>query len=237
MHEKRSVQPEVTILIYWIYERRLERQLSVLPAHICVMITEQDMQDAPDKILACTRWCIDISEGVAARKANPAFIESTQGTKKSAINGSTIKGLTFHISTKEYSSIEKYLPVIRKIGAIAHLVIHYKEQTEERGSGLSVTVAIGKSGREEITECIKSMAKSHVQPEQVDEKLLESCLTFKYTPDFVIKTGDDHLTDFLIWQSVYSELFFSDTNWQYIRKVDLIRALRDYQSRVRRFGK
>ncbi len=200
------------------------------------MITEQDMQDAPDKILACTRWCIDISKGVAARTADPAIIERRQGTEKSARNGNTIKGLTFHISTKENSSLENYLPVIRKIGDIAHLVIHYKEQTEERGSGLSVTVAIGKSGREEITECIKSMAYRHVRPEQVNEKLLESFLTFKYTPDFVIKTGDDHLTDFLIWQSVYSELFFSDTNWKYIRKVDVLRALRDYQSRVRRFG-
>ena len=155
----------------------------------------------------------------------------------SAIDSNRIRGLTFHISIKENSSVEKYLPVIRKIGEIAHLAIHYKEKTEEIGTGLSVTVAIGKSGREEITECIQSMARSHVSPEQVDERLLESCLTFKYTPDFVIKTGGDHLTDFLIWQSVYSELFFSDTNWKYIRKVDVLRALRDYQSRVRRFGR
>jgi undecaprenyl diphosphate synthase len=53
----------------------------------------------------------------------------------------------------------------------------------------------------------------------------------------VVKTGDDHLTDFLIWQSVYSELFFSDVNWKYFRRVDFLRVLRDYQSRIRRFGK
>jgi undecaprenyl diphosphate synthase len=224
-------------LIYWIYEGLIERQLSLLPAHICVMITEQDMQDAPDKILACTRWCIDISEGVAARAPGCEVEDSAGGTDNGDRNDHTIRGLTFHISTKEQSSIEKYLPVIRRIGEIAHLVIHYREHTEESGAGLFVTVAVGKSGREEITECIKSMARSHVPPEQVDEKLLESCLTFKYTPDFVIKTGGDHLTDFLIWQSVYSELFFSDINWKYFRKVDVLRALRDYQSRVRRFGR
>jgi undecaprenyl diphosphate synthase len=224
-------------LIYWIYERCIERQLSLLPSQICVMITEQDMQDAPDKILACTRWCIDISERVATAAPGYEGSEFTQVNENSGRNDRTIKGLTFHISTKEHSSIEKYLPVIGRIGEIAHLVIHYKEYTEESGSGLFVTVAIGKSGREEITECIKSMARTRVQPEQVDEKLLESCLTFKYAPDFVIKTGDDHLTDFLIWQSVYSELFFSDINWKYFRKVDVLRALRDYQSRVRRFGK
>ena len=69
------------------------------------------------------------------------------------------------------------------------------------------------------------------------EQLIESYLTFKYTPDVVIKSGGDHLTDFLIWQSVYSELFFSDVNWKYFRKVDFLRILRDYQSRIRRFGK
>jgi undecaprenyl diphosphate synthase len=52
----------------------------------------------------------------------------------------------------------------------------------------------------------------------------------------VIKTGGYHLTDFLIWQSVYSELFFSDVNWKLFRKIDFLRALRDYQARVRRFG-
>ena len=230
-------KPEATRLIYWIYERLIERQLFVLPAHICVMITEQDMLEAPEKILLCTRWCIDISHGVTAREHGDAALKIVQEQKKLTRNGSNIKGLTFHISTKEHSSIEQYLPGIRKIGEIAHLVIHYQEQKEETGKGFPVTVAIGKSGREEITECIRSMARSHVHPEKVDEKMLESYLTFKYTPDFVIKTGGDHLTDFLIWQSVYSELFFSDANWKYIRKVDLLRALRDYQYRVRRFGR
>lgn len=223
-------------MIYWIYELLIERQLSILPSHICVMITQQDMDDAPEKILACTRWCIDISDGVTTRSGRTihGVIDENQ---KSLRNSNSIKGLTFHISIRDDAAIEKYLPVIRKIGEIAHLLIHYREQREEHGSGLLVTVAIGKSGREEITECIKSMARSRVRPDQVDENLLESCLTFKYTPDFVIKTGGDHLTDFLIWQSVYSELFFSDINWKYIRKVDLLRALRDYQSRVRRFGR
>jgi undecaprenyl diphosphate synthase len=81
------------------------------------------------------------------------------------------------------------------------------------------------------------MAHDRVNPEKVDEQLLDSYLTFRYTPDMVIKSGGDHLTDFLIWQSVYSELFFSDVNWKYFRFVDFLRILRDYQSRIRRFGK
>lgn len=104
------------------------------------------------------------------------------------------------------------------------------------GKGIAVTVAVGKSGREEITACIRAMAEEHLSPDAVDESVFERYLTFQYTPDLVIKTGGDHLTDFLIWQSVYSELFFSDVNWKFLRKVDFLRALRDYQSRVRRFG-
>jgi undecaprenyl diphosphate synthase len=133
--------------------------------------------------------------------------------------------------------VEQYVPAIRAIGDIARLTIHEGEKETVFGSGLDVVVAIGQSGREEITACIRKMAEEHVLPENVNERLLESYLTFKYVPDIVIKSGGDHLTDFLIWQSVYSELFFSDVNWKYFRKVDFLRILRDYQSRARRFGK
>jgi len=80
------------------------------------------------------------------------------------------------------------------------------------------------------------MADNNVAPEDVTTDVLEKYLTFSHTPDCVIKTGGAHLVDFLIWQSVYSELFFLDLNWEKIRKIALIRAFRDYQSRNRRFG-
>jgi undecaprenyl diphosphate synthase len=81
------------------------------------------------------------------------------------------------------------------------------------------------------------MAHDKIPPAEVTEQTFEQYLTFPYTPDLVIKTGGYHLTDFLIWQAVYSELFFSDVNWKWFRKTDFLRALRDYQARVRRFGK
>jgi undecaprenyl diphosphate synthase len=215
-------------LIYWLYERVLERRIRILPNQICVMITGQDVRDAPDKIIECTSWCIDISSKVSSRTStvNPIGAENAG-----------IKGLTYHISTKDTASMEEYIPIFKKIAGIAQLTLHYGNTTEISGNGIGVTIAIGKSGREEITDCIRQMAKNRINPGDVDEKQLESHLIFKYTPDFVIKTGGDHLTDFLIWQSVYSELFFSDINWKYFRKVDFLRALRDYQARVRRFGR
>lgn len=209
-------------MIYWLYARLLKRQITELPGHVCFMIGAKDMADAPEKFYNITSWCNEISAYVA---------------KHHASDRAGIRGLTFHIATPEPCNPDAFLPAVRKIGTIARLNLHYKDKTEVTGTGMDVVVAVGKSGREEITECIRRMARDHVRPEDVNEQLLESYLTFRYTPDVVIKSGGDHLTDFLIWQSVYSELFFSDVNWKYFRYVDFLRILRDYQSRVRRFGK
>jgi undecaprenyl diphosphate synthase len=209
-------------MIYWVYEYMLKRQITELPRHMCFMISGQDMADAPENLFLITSWCNEISDFVL--RHNP-------------VSKSGIQGLTFHISTPVPAEMTQYLPAVRKIGSISHLILHIGDKEEVAGNGMDVVVAMGKSGREEITSCIRRMAQDHVLPENVDEKTLESYLTFQYTPDVVIKTGGDHLTDFLIWQSVYSELFFSDINWKYVRKVDFLRLIRDYQSRIRRFGK
>jgi undecaprenyl diphosphate synthase len=209
-------------MIYWLYEQMLKQKLSLLPGHICFMISGRDMAEAPKNLLLITGWCNEISSYLAHQ----------------ALPGQPIiRGLTFHISTPSPETMERCLPAIQAIGTVARLTLHYREKEEVKGEGLDVVVAIGKSGREEITACIRKMASDHIAPEQVDERMLESYLTFKYVPDIVVKSGGDHLTDFLIWQSVYSELFFSDVNWTSFRKVDFLRILRDYQSRVRRFGK
>jgi undecaprenyl diphosphate synthase len=209
-------------MIYWLYEHLLKRQITELPGHVCFMISGQDLADAPEKLAIITSWCVEVSEYILRR--NPSA-------------GKGMLGLTFHISTPVPEELSRYLPEVRKIGTISHLILHIGNKEETSGKGMDVVVAIGNSGREEITACIRRMAQDHIKPEKVDEKTFESYLTFQYTPDVVIKSGGDHLTDFLIWQSVYSELFFSDVNWKYVRKVDFLRLMRDYQSRVRRFGK
>jgi undecaprenyl diphosphate synthase len=195
-------------MIYWLYERLLLRRLSLLPEHLCFMITEQDMVDAPGKITEVSRWCRELG----------------------------IRGVTFHISTPDPERIDPFLPFICRVADFARLELHGGERDEVMGEGMPVHVAIGHSGREEVSGCIRRMAEDGVEPGKVDEALIESYLTFRYAPDLVVKTGGFHLTDFLIWQSVYSELFFSDVNWRLFRKVDFLRALRDYQARKRRFG-
>jgi len=209
-------------MIYWLYEHLLRRRIRELPGHLCFMISGQDLEGDPGQLMRVTRWCNEISVYVSRHTSPPA---------------PGIRGLVFHIATPDPAAMERFLPEIRKISTIARLILHAGGREEISGSGMDVVVAMGMSGREEITACIRRMAADGVAPESVDEKLLESYLTFQYTPDVVIKSGGDHLTDFLIWQSVYSELFFSDVNWSLFRKIDFLRVLRDYQSRIRRFGK
>ena len=196
-------------MIRWLYELCLKNRLNKLPHNICFMLTEKDIADAPDNPFLVTLWCCDLG----------------------------ISTVTFHISTKNPANIEQYMENVRKISTIARLVIHVGDKEEVSGDGMQVLIAIGMSGREEITRCIREMAREGIDADMVDEHLIESYLTFQYEPDLVIKTGGDHLTDFLIWQSVYSELFFSDVNWKSFRKVEFLRALRDYQLRTRTLGK
>lgn len=173
------------------------------------MITGDDIAEAPMKPEKVCGWCIELG----------------------------ISEVIFHIDTDSVNSVLPYLDSLRSISKTARLNLCYDDTIEVLGEGPCVSVAIGVSGREEIIKAIKRMAEEGIEPESVDEKVLESYLSFKFEPDLVIKTGGSHLTDFLIWQSVYSELFFSDINWKEFRKVDLLRALRDYQLRKRRYGK
>lgn len=208
-------------MIHWLYAQLLTRQITELPGQVCFMIGAKDMADAPEKLYEVTSWCNAISASVVGRDLHPKGI----------------RGLTFHISAPAPGEADAFLPAIRKLGSISRLSLHYGDREEVTGNGMDVVVAIGTSGREEITGCIRRMARDKVPPASVNEQVLDTYLTFRYTPDIVIKSGGDHLTDFLIWQSVYSEFFFSDVNWKYFRSVDFLRILRDYQFRMRRFGK
>ncbi|HJJ41740.1 MAG TPA: undecaprenyl diphosphate synthase family protein [Methanocorpusculum sp.] len=148
-----------------------------------------------------------------------------------------IKKVIFHISCSSPSHIERCID-IHKLSRKAHVCVLTSEKESYYGRGrLEVLIVIGKSGREEISDAIAKIAEENINPDTICEETLESHLAYQVHPDFVIKTGGSHLTDFLIWQSVYSELFFSDVNWGVFRRVDFLRALRDYQSRVRRFGR
>lgn len=111
---------------------------------------------------------------------------------------------------------------------------------------LNVGVAYG--GREEIVEAfrgyLKDRAERGLTPRQIAEELTpQSIQPYLYTshvpdPDLIIRTsGEVRLSGFLLWQSVYSEFYFCDTNWPAFRKIDFLRALREFHHRQRRFGR
>jgi tritrans,polycis-undecaprenyl-diphosphate synthase [geranylgeranyl-diphosphate specific] len=81
-----------------------------------------------------------------------------------------------------------------------------------------------------------------LNPDEIDEKLIEGHLYTSYLPqpdpDLIIRTsGVARLSNFLIWQSAYSELFIVDVYWPDFREIDLERAIRSFQNRHRRYGK
>jgi tritrans,polycis-undecaprenyl-diphosphate synthase [geranylgeranyl-diphosphate specific] len=107
-----------------------------------------------------------------------------------------------------------------------------------------LNVAIAYGGREEIIDAIKNISievkEGKIEPDRINEQLIEKYL---YTgdiedPDLVIRTsGEERISNFLLWQSAYSELYFTDVYWPEITKLDLLKAVRDYQKRKRRYGK
>jgi tritrans,polycis-undecaprenyl-diphosphate synthase [geranylgeranyl-diphosphate specific] len=106
-----------------------------------------------------------------------------------------------------------------------------------------LNVAIGYGGRAELVDAFKNIAslieQGQIEPGAVNEKTVEQ---FLYTsgipdPDLIIRTsGEERLSGFLLWQSAYSELYFADVFWPEFREIDLLRAIRTYQHRQRRYG-
>jgi undecaprenyl diphosphate synthase len=138
----------------------------------------------------------------------------------------------------------------RTIGDIDKMPVDVRKcisQCMERTSnntGMSFILALSYSSRWEITETVRQIA-CQVQcnklfPEDITENLISSCLntSFMPDPDLLIRTGGDiRLSNYLLWQSAYTELYFCDTFWPDFREEDLLKAIYNYQQRERRFGK
>ena len=121
--------------------------------------------------------------------------------------------------------------------------IHEAEEATAHYNKRLLNIAIGYDGRLEIIDSIKKIIKEvqdgKITIDDVDEDLVNKNL---YTagladPNLFIRTsGEERLSGFLLWQSSYSELYFCESLWPELRKVDFLRAIRSYQERERRFG-
>jgi short-chain Z-isoprenyl diphosphate synthase len=122
-------------------------------------------------------------------------------------------------------------------------------EAETRGrTGLRVTLVLGYSGRDELVEAARGAVRSLVAEGTVPDALADALTAERlaaqlYTsgssdPDLIIRTsGEVRLSGFLPWQSAYSEFYFCDAYWPAFREIDLLRAVRTYQQRARRFGR
>jgi short-chain Z-isoprenyl diphosphate synthase len=121
------------------------------------------------------------------------------------------------------------------------------EERTRSNTGLHVNLAVGYGGRSEIVDAVRSIIAQHdgkggsleelaasLTPEQIGEHLYTGG---QPDPDLVIRTsGEQRLSDFLLWQSAHSEFYFVEALGPDLREVDFLRAIRDYATRDRRFG-
>ena len=115
------------------------------------------------------------------------------------------------------------------------------ENTKDNNE-LIVNFALGYGGQEEIVDAANEIARKvkrgELNPEDISEDLFEECLYNPSKPEIVIRTsGEKRISNFLNYQSAYSELFFIDKLWPEFEKADLLEILSEFKQRHRRFGK
>ena len=141
----------------------------------------------------------------------------------------------------------------RVIGDIGRLPIEVQqklretEEHTEKNSAMTMVVALSYSSRWEITKAVQDIITENVgnekvslRPEMITEELLSKHMqtNFMPDPDLLIRTGGElRISNYLLWQIAYSELYFCDTYWPDFNEEDLHKAIASYQARQRRFGK
>ena len=122
--------------------------------------------------------------------------------------------------------------VVRAIAEILKIVLKHER--------IKVNLALNYGGRDEIVHAVQEIIKEKIPPEKVNEEVISNHL---YTngqpdPDLIIRTGGEiRLSNFLLWQMSYSELYFTDILWPDFGPMELEKAILEYQRRQRRFGK
>ena len=113
------------------------------------------------------------------------------------------------------------------------------EKTKDN-TRMTLILALSYSGRWDILNATKNLIADGIDPNVINEQVFQQYLTTKSVPEpeLLIRTsGEYRISNFLLWQIAYSELYFTDTLWPDFRRIDLEKAILDYQNRERRFGK
>lgn len=174
---------------------------------------------------------------------------STENWKRPAAEVNTLMGLLREFIDKELQKIHEQGVSFRCIGRVEDLPsnvvkrLRHAEELTSANSGMVFQVALSYSGRSEIAEAVRKIANEvaagTLEPGAIDEEAISSRL---YTaglpdPDLLIRTsGEMRVSNYLLWQIAYAELWVTPVLWPDFRREDLYEAILDYQGRERRFG-
>lgn len=178
-------------------------------------------------------------------KALTLYAFSTENWRRPSSEVATLMKLLELYLKKELDGLIKNDIVFKTIGEIKMLPEHIQsiikeaEQKTSLNKGMTLVTALSYSGRNEILRAVKKMLDAGVNPESLTEEVFNSYLDTAGlpVPDFIIRTsGEMRISNFLLWQAAYSELYFTDTLWPDFTKDEFLLAIQDYQRRERRFG-
>jgi short-chain Z-isoprenyl diphosphate synthase len=253
-------------LLYRLYERNLLREVRTgrLPQHVGLILDGNrrfarsvglpDILDGhrlgAEKLEEVLTWCDELSIRMVS-----IWILSTENLQRAPDEVAALLELIerkMRDVTRNPKTHAKRMR-IRAIGKLEILppsvreAIREAEEATREYDRFFLNVAVGYGGRQEISDAVQSLLKDRfaqgLSPEQVvDEVTPDNLGKYLYTydmpdPDLIIRTsGEVRLSGFLLWQSAYSEFYFCDVFWPAFRRVDLLRAIRSYQQRERRFG-
>ncbi|WP_243129248.1 isoprenyl transferase [Hathewaya massiliensis] len=174
---------------------------------------------------------------------------STENWKRPKDEVNTLMNLLLSYLKNEFDELHENNVIINSIGDTSYLPKSCREELEsaykktKNNTGLTLNLALNYGGRDEIISSIKKLYKdvenNKLNISDVNGDIFENYLDTKgmNDPEIIIRTsGEQRLSNFLLWQSSYSELWFTDTLWPDFTKEELRSAIKDYQGRERRFG-
>lgn len=193
-----------------------------------------------DKMKEVGDWCLD--RGI---EYMTVFAFSTENWKRSKKEVDYLMKLLLTGLTKELPVFMKKGIKLKVIGsrqglsaALNQAIDQAEEKTAKNPKG-TLNIAINYGGRLEIVEAVKKIIRQKKSPAEITEDLISKSVwtTGQPDPDIIVRTsGEQRLSGFLTWQSVYSELFFVSHHWPAFSQKDLDGILDEYHNRQRRFG-
>ena len=173
-----------------------------------------------------------------------AFSTENWNRKKEEVE--FLMGLLAKTLLNELDEMHKENVQIRFLGNISGLseelqkIVKNAEEKTKDNTGVNLNIAFNYGSRDEITNAVKEIVKSEIKPEDITEDTISNYLYTKNIPDpdLLIRTGGEkRISNYLLWQLAYSELYVTDAYWPEFDEEELTKAIVEFEHRNRRFGK